>query len=330
MKTIGILTSGGDAPGMNAMIWAAVKACNSRGMKVYGIKNGFQGLLDKEVFELTPESVEGILDLGGTKLGTARCQAMYSEEGRDEAAQAVREWGMEGIIVGGGDGSFMGARCLSERGIPTVGIPCTIDNDLGYTDNTIGFDTACNTATDAIMKVRDTMMSHNRVAVVEVMGRHCGDIALTVGLVAGADYILIPEVQYETQFDFDKLAKHLMKLKDQKQRSGLVVIAEGVEYDVKMRAYVLRDRLKEATNLDIKVSVLGHMQRGGYPTVRDRRYAMQMTDRAVQLLYRNIGNRVVGIKNNRIIDMDIMEAAEIKKTLNVDLYNLALNLGSSK
>jgi len=329
MKTIGILTSGGDAPGMNAVIWAAVKACFSRGMKVYGIKNGYQGLIDRDIFELTPESVEGILDLGGTRLGTARCKAMMTEEGRDEAAKAVREFGIEGLIVAGGDGSFQGARCLSERGILTVGVPCTIDNDLEYTDYTIGFDTACNTATDSIMKIRDTMMSHNRVAIVEVMGRHCGDIAMTVGLVAGADYILVPEIKYSVPYDFDNLVNRMMTLGEKKQRSGLIVMAEGVEYDNEKRAQILCDNLIKATGLDVRVTVLGHVLRGGFPSVRDRRYAMQMTEHAVELLYNNVGNRVVGIHSHRIIDMDIEEAAEMPKTLNNDMRTLALRLGCS-
>jgi len=256
MKRIGILTSGGDCPGMNAAIWAAAKACASRNMEIVGVHNGYQGLIDHNVEVLNAQSVEGILDRGGTLLGTARCMDMMTEDGRDRAAAAVRELGIEGMIVGGGDGSFHGAVELSRRGIPTVGIPCTIDNDLGYTDYTIGFDTACNTATEAIMKIRDTMISHNRVAIVEVMGRHCGDIALYAGLAAGADYILIPEIQYETPFDMDKMAKHMLAVKSSNQRAGLIVAAEGVEYDTPNRAQVMCKKLIELTGLDAKVSVL--------------------------------------------------------------------------
>ena len=328
MKCIGVLTSGGDAPGMNAVIWSTVRAAHARGMKVMGIEDGYQGLIERRVHELTAKELGNCLDLGGTCLGTARCKAMMTDEGRDEAATAVREFGIEGIIVCGGDGSYRGAQTLSERGIPTIGLPGTIDNDLAYTDFTIGYDTACNTATEAAMKIRDTMTSHHRFGIIEVMGRRCGDIALSVGLVVGADYILVPEIQYETPYDMENIAKRLTKLSSEGAKSGLIILAEGVEYDTPNRAEVLCDALVQRTGLEIRSTVLGHMQRGGYPSVRDRSYAIQMTERAVELLHKGIGNRVVGVRHNQIIDMDIVEALQTKQTINKDLYDLAQQLGS--
>ena len=187
MKTIGILTSGGDAPGMNTAVWAAAQSAASKGMKVLGVRHGYQGLMTEDIIELDCRNADAMLNQGGTILKTARCKAMLTEEGRDKAVATVRKFGMEGLIVVGGDGSFKGADVISDRGVPTIGLPGTIDNDLAYTDYTIGFDTVCNTVVDAIMKIRDTMKSHNRIGIVQVMGRHCGDIALYSGLAAGAD-----------------------------------------------------------------------------------------------------------------------------------------------
>lgn len=328
MKCIGVLTSGGDAPGMNAVIWSVVRAAHARGMKVMGIEDGYQGLIDRKVRELTVDELGSCLEKGGTVLGTARCKAMMTDEGRDEAAAAVREFGIEGLIVCGGDGSFQGALALSARGIPTIGIPGTIDNDLAYTDYTIGFDTASNTAANAVMNIRDTMGSHHRFGVVEVMGRHCGDIALNVGMAAGADYILIPEIPYEKPFDIDNLVDRLNNLVAEGARTGLVIIAEGVEYDTPNRAEVLMKQLTERTGLEIRASVLAHMQRGGYPTVTDRGYAVRMTERAVELLSQGIGNRAIGIKSNEIFDMDIVEALQVKRVVHKDLYDLAQKMGS--
>lgn len=330
MKKIGILTSGGDAPGMNAAVWASVKMAHSFGMTIYGIEQGYQGLLDGKVHELTGGEVENILHLGGTALGTARCKAMMTDEGRDAAAAATRELGIEGLIVVGGDGSFRGARELSLRGIPTVCLPGTIDNDLSYTDYTIGFDTACNTATDAIMKIRDTMMSHNRVAIIEVMGRDCGDIALTVSMAVGADYVLVPEVQYDCPFDQDNMIARLNYLRDRGKKYGLVVIAEGVENQYRHPASQLRQILQDRTDFDVRASTLGHMQRGGYPTMSDRRLAIEMGARGIHLLADGVGNRVIGIKNNRVFDQDIMEALKVERSFNTEMYDLFNKLASNR
>jgi len=330
MKSIGIITSGGDAPGMNAVLWAAVKACRTRNMKVYGIINGYQGLIDNNIEELDESKIEGIIDRGGTRLGTARCAAMFTDEGQYTAIRTMEARGIEGILLAGGDGSYRGARDLGAKGVPIVGLPATIDNDLGYTDNCIGFDTACNTAVDCIGKIRDTMMSHNRASVVEVMGRHCGDIALTVGMVGGADYILVPEVDYEKPFDIDNVVDRLKANRERGNKSAMVVLAEGVMYEHKNRAELLgRMILERMPQLDLKVTVLGHVQRGGCPSVRDRRYALQMTERAVQLLHHGDAGRVVGIKDSAVMDMPLTDALDIKKGLNESLFRLAHALGQA-
>jgi len=330
MKSIGIVTSGGDAPGMNAVMWAAVKAARFRNMKIYGVMNGYQGLIDNEIVELNDRNIEGIIDRGGTRLGTARCAAMMTEEGQHAAVRNMYDHGIEGLLVAGGDGSFRGARDLARLGVPVVCVPATIDNDLGYTDYCIGFDTACNTAVDAISKIRDTMMSHNRVAVVEVMGRHCGDIALTVGMVGGADYILVPEVEYDKPFDIDNVVDRLTKNREYGNKSAMVVLAEGVMYEHKNRAELLGQMILERMpQLDLKVNILGHVQRGGCPSARDRRYALQMTERAVQMLHHGDTGRVVGIKDSAVIDMPLDEALAIKKVLNESFFRLAHALGQA-
>lgn len=327
MNCIGVLTSGGDAPGMNAVVWAAVRAACARGMKVMGVEDGYQGLIEHRVRELSPAELGSCLDKGGTFLGTARCKAMMADEGRDEAAAAVRAFGIEGLIVCGGDGSFQGAKELTKRGIPTVGLPGTIDNDLAYTDFTIGYDTACNTAAQAIFQIRDTMTSHHRFGIVEVMGRHCGDIALSVGQAVGADYILIPEMNYTEPFDIENVANRLKDIVKKGARTGLVILAEGVEYDTPNRADVLCKELTKRTGLEIRAAVLGHIQRGGNPTVQDRGLAIRMTEYAVDLLHQGIGNRVVGIRQNQIMDMDILEALQMDRVVQKDQYNLALKMG---
>ncbi len=330
MKSIGIITSGGDAPGMNAVLWAAVKAARFRNMKVYGVINGYQGLIDNQIIELNDRDIEGIIDRGGTRLGTARCAAMLTREGQEQAVQNMYAHGIEGLLVAGGDGSYRGARDLTALGVPIVGVPATIDNDLGYTDNCIGFDTACNTAVDCISKIRDTMMSHSRVAVIEVMGRHCGDIALTVGMVGGADYILVPEVEYEKPFDIDNVVQRLSQNRQFGNKSGMVVMAEGVMYEHKNRAELLGQMIVERMpQLDLKVNVLGHVQRGGTPSARDRRYALQMTERAVQLLHHGDTGRVVGIKDSAVMDMPLDDALAVKKVLNESLLRLAHALGQA-
>ncbi|HHW90030.1 MAG TPA: 6-phosphofructokinase [Clostridiales bacterium] len=314
MKKIGVITSGGDAPGMNAGIRAIVRYGIYLGMQVYGIERGYAGLIEDTIYPLNMRSVSDIVHRGGTILKTARCPEFKEKEGQDRAIEIIKKRGLEGIIVMGGDGSFMGAKILSERGIPTIGIPCTIDNDLPYTDYTIGFDTAGNTALDAINKLRDTMTSHERISIVEVMGRHCGDIALYAGIAGGAEMILVPE----KKFTIESLCKKLIESYDEGKKSGIIVLAEGAGH-----AEDLAREINARTNFEVRATVLGHIQRGGGPSMVDRILATKCGVHAVKLLKKGVGNRVVGIKNNKIIDMDITEAISLKRKFDQSLYNIA-------
>jgi len=314
MKKIGVITSGGDAPGMNAGIRAIVRYGIYLGMQVYGIERGYAGLIEDTIYPLNMRSVSDIVHRGGTILKTARCPEFKEKEGQDRAIEIIKKRGLEGIIVMGGDGSFMGAKILSERGIPTIGIPCTIDNDLPYTDYTIGFDTAGNTALDAINKLRDTMTSHERISIVEVMGRHCGDIALYAGIAGGAEMILVPE----KKFTIETLCKKLIESYDEGKKSGIIVLAEGAGH-----AEDLAREINARTNFEVRATVLGHIQRGGGPSMVDRILATKCGVHAVKLLKKGVGNRVVGIKNNKIIDMDITEAISLKRKFDQSLYNIA-------
>ncbi len=312
MKRIGILTSGGDAPGMNAAIRAVVRSGIYFGMEVYGIERGYAGLIEDTVFPMEMRSVSNIIQTGGTKLRTARCLEMMTKEGKDKAVATLKKHGIEGLVVIGGDGSFRGARALTEEyGVPTIGIPATIDNDLEYTDYTLGFDTAVNTCLDIINKLRDTMTSHERVCVVEVMGRHCGDIALYSGIAAGAEIIVVPEIQFDMQAIIDRIDRSRANGK----HSNIIVLAEGV-----MSAEQFAKQLQDMTSYSIRPTCIGHVQRGGSPTMADRMLAAQFGNKAVRLLSQDIGNRVVGIRDNKIIDMDIIEAVSMKKTFNYELY----------
>ena len=312
MKRIGILTSGGDAPGMNAAIRAVVRSGIYFGMEVYGIERGYAGLIEDKVFPMEMRSVSNIIQTGGTKLRTARCLEMMTKEGKDKAVATLKKHGIEGLVVIGGDGSFRGARALTEEyGVPTIGIPATIDNDLEYTDYTLGFDTAVNTCLDIINKLRDTMTSHERVCVVEVMGRHCGDIALYSGIAAGAEIIVVPEIQFDMQAIVDRIDRSRANGK----HSNIIVLAEGV-----MSAEQFAKQLQDMTSYSIRPTCIGHVQRGGSPTMADRMLAAQFGNKAVRLLSQDIGNRVVGIRDNKIIDMDIIEAVSMKKTFNYELY----------
>ena len=314
MKRIGIVTSGGDAPGMNAAIRAAVRYGIYLGMEVFGIERGYAGLINDTLEPLNMRSVSDIIQRGGTILKTARCPEMKEKEGQHRAIEVVKKRELEGIIVIGGDGSFMGAKILSENGIPTIGIPGTIDNDLPYTDFTLGFDTACNTALEAINKLRDTMTSHERVSIVEVMGRHCGDIALYAGIAGGAEMILVPE----KKFTVNGICQKLNQSYDSGKKSGIIVLAEGAGH-----AEDLAKELTERTNFVVKATVLGHIQRGGGPSMVDRILGTRCGVHAVELLKEGIGNRVVGIKNNKIIDMDIIKAVSLKRKFDQNLYNIA-------
>ncbi|MBR1974448.1 MAG: 6-phosphofructokinase [Clostridia bacterium] len=312
MKRIGLLTSGGDAPGMNAAIRAVVRSGIYYGMEVYGIERGYAGLIEDNVYPMEMRSVSNIVQCGGTKLRTARCMEMLTVEGQKKAVDTLEKHGIEGLVVIGGDGSFRGAKILSEQyGVPTIGIPGTIDNDLEYTDYTLGFDTAVNTCLDIINKLRDTMTSHERVSVVEVMGRHCGDIALYSGIASGAEIIVVPEIA----FDMSDIVERINRSRASGKHSNIIVIAEGV-----MSADDFAKQLQAVTPYSVRPTCIGHVQRGGSPSMADRMLAAQFGNKAVRLLKEGHGNRVVGIHDNKIIDMDIIEAVSMKKTFNYELY----------
>ena len=314
MKTIGVLTSGGDAPGMNAAVRAVVRTAISLGMNVKGIKRGYNGLMEGDVIDLDARSVSDIIHRGGTFLYTARSPRFKTEEGVQEAIDNCKRLGIDGIVVIGGDGSFRGARDLSNRGIPCVGIPGTIDNDISSTEYTIGFDTAMNTAMEMVDKIRDTAQSHDRCNVVEVMGRHAGYIALQTGIAVGATAVLVPEV--ETPIE-DVIAKIRLSQKTGKQHF-IIVVAEGVG-----GVADIAKQIEEATGIDSRATVLGHVQRGGSPTVRDRVRATQMGSAAVHLLSKGIGNRVICMRDGKITDEDIFVALNMKKEFDYDMLEVA-------
>ncbi len=314
MKKIAVLTSGGDAPGMNAAIRAVVRYGISSGMEVYGIERGYVGLIENVFLPMTMRSVSDIIQRGGTILRTARSPEFMTDQGRELGVKFLHKRGIEGVIVIGGDGSFRGAEALSELGIPTIGIPGTIDNDLAYTDFTLGFDTACNTVLDAINKLRDTMSSHDRICIIEVMGRNCGDIALHAGLGGGAEIVLVPEVPTTYLEILDRLNEDRSKGKF----SSIIVVAEGAG-----KAEDLREKIKASLGASVRATVLGHLQRGGSPSCRDRYLGTCWGVHAVKLLKDGIGNRVVGIRDNRFIDMDKAKAMTMKKEFNYELYDMA-------
>lgn len=318
MKKIAILTSGGDAPGMNATIRACVRSALNSGLEVYGVDRGYRGLVDGKIFPMNTFSVCDILQRGGTILKTARCLEFKEAETRKHAADNLKELGIEGLVVIGGDGSFTGAKCLSdEQGINVVGIPGTIDNDLAYTDYTLGFDTAVNTVLWAINALRDTMISHDRVCLVKVMGRRCGDIALYAGICGGAEYILVPEIPYDIQ----EIANQIKENKERGKRSNILVLAEGAGNENEIKTII-----SVISGSDVKITTLGHIQRGGTPTMQDRMLAAQFGTRAVELLLEGKSNRVIGIRENRIIDLDISDALAQKKVIRRDLYDMASKL----
>ncbi len=317
MKKIGILTSGGDAPGMNAAIRAVVRTALVNNIEVTGIYRGYLGLHEGEILPLDRKSVSDIIQRGGTILKTARFPEFKDPEVRAKAAQVLRIYGIEGLVVIGGDGSFLGAKGLSELGIKTIGIPGTIDNDMAYTDRSIGFDTAQNTVIDAINKIRDTSSSHQRVSVVEVMGRNCGDLALYAGLAGGATTILVPERKYNKE----EIIKTVMDGRRHKKHHNLVVIAEGVGNSDE----IAKD-IEEVSGIESRVTVLGHIQRGGAPTAYDRILASKMGHRAVELLMEGATARVVGTVKGDIVDYDIHEALSMERPFNEKLYQIAMDL----
>ncbi len=315
IKTIGVLTSGGDAPGMNAAIRAVVRKSLANGLKVKGIKKGYQGLLNEEIIDMDRRSVSDIIQRGGTILGTARCMEFTTPEGQAKGAEICRKHGIDGMVVIGGDGSYRGAQKLSQQGINTVGVPGTIDLDISCTDYTIGFDTAINTAMEAIDKIRDTSSSHERVSIVEVMGRHAGYIALWCAIANGADDILLPEkYDYNEQRIIDNIIDNRKKGKTH----HIIVNAEGIGHSTSMAR-----RIEAATGLETRASILGYMQRGGSPTCKDRVYASMMGCYAADILAAGKTNRVVGYRNGQFVDYDIDEALAMKKNINEYMYEIA-------
>jgi len=321
IKTIGILTSGGDAPGMNAAVRAVTRSALFNDMNVKGIFKGYAGLMNNQMQDMTLRSVSDILQRGGTMLYSARCPEFKEDAGVERAKHNCIASGIDGLIVCGGDGSFRGARDLSLKGVPCIGIPGTIDNDISCSDYTIGFDTAVSTAVSNIDRLRDTSQSHDRCSVVEVMGRHCGDIALHSAICCGAVSVLVPEIEFD--LDRDVIAKMVKTLKSGKNHF-IVIVAEGVtNAPGAMSAYEIARYIEKKTGIESRETVLGHIQRGGTPTHRDRVIASHMGHYAVQLLKKGIGNRVVAMKDNKIVDYDILEGLEMKKTINMDLLKVA-------
>lgn len=313
MERIGVLTSGGDAPGMNAAIRAVVRVAIYKGLKVSGIKRGYDGLLSGDIEELKVSSVGDIIHRGGTKLRTARSEEFMTEEGFQKALNVLKMFKIDGLVVIGGDGSFRGAKRLANAGIPTIGIPGTIDNDLAYTDYTIGFDTALNTVVNAIGNIRDTSSSHGRVNIIEVMGRHCGDIALYSGLAGGAESIILPEINNT----IDDTCKKILEGKNRGKLHSIIILAEGVG-----KPYEWAEGIRARTGMETRVSVIGYLQRGGTPTAFDRILASRFGNKAVELLMEGKKGRAIGVKGSEIIDVDINEALEMKKKINEDLYEL--------
>ncbi len=315
MKTIGVLTSGGDAPGMNAAIRAVVRTACENGMKVYGINRGYAGLIDEDLRELNIRSVSDIIHRGGTMLYSARCLAFKEEAGMKKAIDTCHKYGIEGIVVIGGDGSFRGARDLSLRGVPCIAIPGTIDNDIVSTDYTIGYDTCLNTIMQMVDRVRDTVESHSRCIVVEVMGNRCGDLTLNAGIAVGATAIVIPEISCDIE-------KHVIERIKRTQKTDkkhfIVMVAEGIG-----GVEALARKIEQECGVESRAIILGHVQRGGSPTVKDRVVASQMGYYAVQKLAAGESNRVIVLKNEGITDYDIYEALCMKKTVDDHLYKVA-------
>lgn len=307
IRTIGVLTSGGDAPGMNAAIRSVVRTALGKGLRVRGIRRGYQGLMEEEIIDLSARDVSDTVQRGGTILQTARCKEMRTEEGQQKAATICKKYGIEGLVVIGGDGSFAGAQKLANLGINTIGIPGTIDLDIDCTEYTIGFDTAVNTAMEAIDKVRDTSTSHQRCSIVEVMGRDAGYLALWCGIANGAEEILLPE---EHNYDESEIIKRIIENRDRGKKHYIIINAEGVGDSINMAK-----RIEEATGMETRATILGHMQRGGSPTAKDRVYASIMGAKAVELLCEGKTNRVVGYKHGEYIDVDIDEALNMEKKL---------------
>lgn len=315
MKSIAVLTSGGDAPGMNPAVRAVVRTACQRGIKVYGVDRGYTGLINGDIHEMNLRSVSDIITRGGTILYSARCPEFKTEEGLQKAVVTCKKFGIDGMVIIGGDGSFRGARDLSLRGIPCIGLPGTIDNDISCTDYTIGYDTCLNTIVQMVDRIRDTSESHDRCTVVEVMGRGAGYLALEAGIAVGATSIIVPEVEYDIERDVIARIREFQKTG---KKHFIVIVAEGVGGTAE-----IAKKIEAETGVESRATILGHVQRGGSPTARDRIMASQMGSRAVDLLTQGIGNRVIGIKDNKIVDFDIFEALKMTKTIDMKDYELA-------
>ena len=315
LKTIGVLTSGGDAPGMNAAIRAVVRTGIKRGLKVKGIKKGYMGLLNEEIIDMEPRSVSEIIQRGGTILGTARCSEFKTREGQAKGADICRKHGIDGIVVIGGDGSYRGAQALSRLGINTIALPGTIDLDIACTDYTIGFDTAVNTAMQAIDKVKDTSSSHERCSIIEVMGRNAGYIALWCGIANGAEDILLPE-----KYDFNEqnIINNIIDNRKRGKTHHIIINAEGIGHSTSMAR-----RIEAATGIETRATILGYMQRGGSPTCKDRYYASIMGAYAVDIMLQGKTNRVVGYRHGEFVDFDIEDALNMEKGINEYQYEVA-------
>lgn len=315
VKTIGVLTSGGDAPGMNAAIRAVVRTAIAKGLKVKGIERGYAGLLNNEIIDMEAHSVSDIIQRGGTILGTARCPEFKNPDVQKEGAEICRKHGIDGLVVIGGDGSYRGAQALARLGINAIGIPGTIDLDIACSDYTIGFDTAINTAMEAIDKVRDTSSSHERCSIIEVMGRHAGYIALWCGIANGAEDILLPE-----KYDFNEQAiiNNIIEKRKIGKKHHIIINAEGIGHSNSMAK-----RIEAATGIETRATILGHMQRGGSPTCKDRYYASIMGAYAVDLLIEGKTRRIVGYKNGQFVDFDIEEALSMKKEIPSYAFEIA-------
>lgn len=314
MKTIAMLTSGGDAPGMNAAIRAIARTAFAKGMRVKGIRYGYEGLMNGDIYEMNVSSVGDIIQKGGTILGSARSKAFMTPEGREKAVTILKQFGIEGVIVLGGDGSMRGAQQLDMLGIKTIGIPCTIDNDMGYTEYTIGFHTAVETVIESIGKLRDTSNSHGRANIIEVMGRNCGDIALHAGLAGGAESIIVPEHEYS----IDTIIEKMERSRKRGKRHHIVMVAEGVGEPFEMKRII-----QERTGIETKVTILGHVQRGGSPSFTDAKLGCIMGYKAVELLEQGSSSMAIGVRGEAVFAVSIEEAVNTPHVFDETLYEMA-------
>ncbi len=317
MKRIGVLTSGGDAPGMNAAIRAVVRKAIFHGMEIYGVFYGYQGLMNGNIKKMELGSVGDIIHRGGTSLYSARCDEFKTIDGQKKAIEELKKHDINGLVVIGGDGSLRGAKSLSDLGLPCIGVPATIDNDIAGIDSTIGFDTALNTVIEAIDKIRDTATSHERTFVIEVMGRNAGDLAMYAGLAAGAESIIIPE----RKDDFESVVHRLKRGLERGKKHSIIILAEGVG-----EGFQYGKKIEEATSYETRVTVLGHIQRGGSPTAQDRVLASRLGAKAVDLIINGEAGKIVGLQNNQLVAQDIDEVLAKKHQLKKDVYQLSQEL----